>query len=105
MIARQKLAVAEPRGTTRGWAKDKRNTTDHLEKDKIAPMHVGEMLQRQSLLLPNDREKLTTIKHPLMLAHLTPIHLSVENYLIFFVFLPKNIAHNRLGIIFAYLRG
>ena len=39
---------------------------------------------------------------PLTLAHLTPIHLLIENYLIFFVFLPKNIAHTRLGIVFAY---
>ena len=42
---------------------------------------------------------------PLTLAHLTPIHLLIENYLIFFVFLPKNIAHTRLGIVFAYLFG
>ena len=70
MISRQKLAVAEPRGTNRGWAKDKQNTIDHLKKDKIAPMHVGEMLQHQSLLLPNDREKRN--------HYLTPINASTS---------------------------
>ena len=50
-------------------------------------------------------KSVTTNNHPLTLAHLAPIHLIVENYLIFFVFLPKNIAHTRLGIVFAYLSG
>ena len=37
-----------------------------------------------------------------IIAHLGPIHLLFENFLAFFVFLPKNIAHTRLGIVFAY---
>ena len=43
--------------------------------------------------------------HPVTIAHLKPINLFVQNYLIFIVFLPKNFAHTRLGIIFAYLCG
>ena len=68
-------------------------------------MCVREMPQHQRLLLPDEEMMLTTNAQLLTLAHLTPIHLLLEIYLIFFVFLSKNIAHNRLGIIFAYLRG
>ena len=70
MIARQKLAVAEPRGTSRGWAKNKGNTTNHPKNNKNAPMYVGEMPQHQSLLLPNDREKRN--------HYLTPINASTS---------------------------
>ena len=68
-------------------------------------MHVGEMPQHQSLLLPNDREMRSHKRTFIIIAYLRPIYLLIANYLIFFVFLSKNIAHNRLGIIFAYLRG
>ena len=45
---------------------------------------------------------ITVNDHLTNLAHFTPIHFIVENYLIFFVFLLKNIAHTQLGIVFAY---